>query len=220
MDISPQQLQLAGIYLVCLVISIGVHEYFHALVAHRLGDATPEGEGRLTLNPLAHADPVGTFALPLIAAFTAMPLLGWGRPVNTQPRNYTRKVSMRTGMAIVAAAGPFGNLVVAMIALGLAGVLNLAGVLSPQIAQVLLILIGLNVLLMVFNLIPLHPLDGGKILAAFLPPRFEHIDEFLQRYGPYMLIALVVVGGGVLSTLVAPFDQLTKVAWSIVVPNQ
>jgi Zn-dependent protease len=203
-----------GIYVVCLVLSIAVHEYFHALFADRLGDPTPESEGRLTLNPIAHADPVGTLALPIIAALTAMPLLGWGKPVPTQPRNYTRKVSMRAGLAIVAVAGPLGNLVLATIVTAIAFVVAASGFLTPEIESVLHTLVVLNVVLMVFNLLPIHPLDGGKILAAFLPPSLEFIDEFLAQYGGYIVIALVVLGGGLLGFVLWPFTNLVDAVWS------
>lgn len=215
--LNPEVLKTLGIYLVCLVISIGVHEYFHALFAHWLGDRTPEQEGRLTMNPIVHADPIGTFTMPIIASLTGMPLLGWGRPVPTQPQNYTRRVSMRTGLAIVAAAGPLGNLVVALVTLLLAFVLNVSGMLNQGLAEILITLLLLNIVLMVFNLLPLHPLDGGKILAAFLPPRLEYVDEFLMQYGGYILILLVVAGGPVLGTIVAPFMKAAAFLWQLVV---
>lgn len=193
-----------GLYLICLILSIAVHEYGHALAADRLGDPTPERGGRLSLNPIVHADPVGTLVMPIVAAFTGFPLLGWGRPVETQPSNYTRKISMRGGMAVVAAAGPFGNFVLAMITLGIAAVLARTMGISAGIHKVLITMLQLNVLLMLFNLLPLHPLDGGKILAAFLPSRLEYIDEFLQRYGMWILLGLVFLGGRLLGQLLGP----------------
>ncbi len=215
--ITSNDLKMVGIYLVCLVLSIAVHEYFHALFAHKLGDPTPESEGRLTLNPLVHADAIGTLAMPVIAAFWHLPLLGWGKPVPTQPRHYTRKVTMRGGMAIVAAAGPLGNLVLAVLVLVLAAGLNLAGFLHAQVAELLQTMLQLNILLMVFNLLPLHPLDGGKILAAFLPPRLEHVDDFLLRYGGMILIGLVVAGRGILGFLIAPFMLGAHWLWQTLV---
>ncbi|WP_181197354.1 site-2 protease family protein [Enhygromyxa salina] len=200
-----------GLYLVCLILSIAVHEYCHAVAADRLGDPTPEREGRVSLNPLVHADPVGTFIMPIVAAFTALPLLGWGRPVSTQPSNYTRKVSMRSGMALVAFAGPFGNFVLALLVLGIAAVMGRTMEISVGMHTVLTTMLQLNVLLMLFNLLPLHPLDGGKILAAFLPARLEHIDEFLVRYGMWILLGLVVLGGPLLGRLLGPvFDLVAR----------
>ncbi|EDM78308.1 peptidase M50 [Plesiocystis pacifica SIR-1] len=207
-DFSSETLVTIGIYLICLVASIGVHEYFHALAADRLGDPTPERQGRLTLNPIAHADPVGTLIMPIVAALTAMPLLGWGRPVETMPQNYRRDVSMRGGMAIVAAAGPFGNFVLVLLTLGVAAVVARTAGISPPIELLLQTMLQLNVLLMMFNLLPLHPLDGGKILAAFLPARFEYVDEFLMQYGPWILLGLVFLGGGLLGTVLYPVFEL------------
>ena len=207
-DFSNETLLKVGLYLICLVLSIAVHEYGHALVADRLGDPTPDREGRVSLNPLVHADPVGTLIMPIVAAFTALPLLGWGRPVQTQPSNYTRKVSMRGGMALVALAGPFGNLVLALLVLGIAALMGRTVGVSPGMHMVLMTMLQLNVLLLMFNLLPLHPLDGGKILAAFLPPRLEYIDDFLLQYGPYILLGLVFLGGGVLTRMLGPVFEI------------
>lgn len=216
--IASEDIKRAGIYLVCLVLSIAVHEYFHALFADRLGDPTPESEGRLTLNPIVHADPIGTLLLPLVLGLWGTNVLfGWGKPVPTQPRHYTRKVSMRTGLAIVAVAGPIGNLVLAGIVLGVAFGTSAAGVLNPQIEELLYTLLRLNLILMAFNLLPLHPLDGGKILAAFLPPKLEHIDEFLMRNGGYILVGLMVMGSRVLGLIFAPVLIAADFIWKAVV---
>lgn len=203
-DFSSETLMTVGLYLICLIISIAVHEYCHALVADRLGDPTPEREGRVSLNPIVHADPVGTLIMPIVAAFSGWPLLGWGRPVSTQPSNYTRKVSMRGGMALVAVAGPFANFVLALVVLGITAVVGHTMEISVGIDKLLRTMLQLNVLLMLFNLLPLHPLDGGKILAAFLPARFEYIDEFLVRYGMWILLGLVFLGGGLLGRVLGP----------------
>ncbi len=215
--ISPQFLSLVGIYVVCLVLSIAVHEYCHALAASKLGDPTPEQEGRLTLNPVSHADVVGTLILPVVAALGQWPLFGWGKPVPTQPRFYTRRVSMRGGMAIVAAAGPAGNVVLAGVVLGLAALLGTVDQLTPQTARVLQTLLHLNVVLCVLNLLPLHPLDGGKILAAFLPASLEYVDNFLLRYGGFIFIGLFLLGGRVLGALFAPFLRFADQLWWAVV---
>lgn len=217
MEFSSETLTTVGIYLICLVLSIAVHEYCHAVVADRLGDPTPGREGRLTLNPIAHADPIGTLLMPIVAAFTHMPLLGWGRPVNTQPSKYNRKVTMRGGMALVAVAGPFGNLVLVLVVLGIAAVLGRTMGISKPVEMLLHTMISLNVVLMLFNLLPLHPLDGGKILAAFLPTRLEYVDEFLLRWGPWMLLSLIVFGGPWLAALLAPVMTLVDSAYIVAV---
>jgi Zn-dependent protease len=204
MDFSSETLTMVGLYLICLILSIAVHEYGHALVADRLGDPTPDRDGRVSLNPLVHADPVGTLIMPIVAAFTGFPLFGWGRPVETQPSNYTRKISMRKGMALVAVAGPFGNLALALVVLGIAAVLARTMGIDQGMNELLMTMLQLNVVLMLFNLLPLHPLDGGKILAAFLPTRLEYIDDFLLRYGPWILLVLVLLGGGLLGRVLGP----------------
>jgi Zn-dependent protease len=218
MDFSSETLTTVGIYLICLVLSIAVHEYCHALAADRLGDPTPKSQERLTLNPVAHADPIGTLLMPIIAAFTHMPLLGWGRPVETTPSRYTRKITMRGGMALVAVAGPFGNLVLVLVSLGIAALLaRTTGHVDPAAAVLLQAMIGLNVLLMVFNLLPLHPLDGGKILAAFLPARLDYVDEFLLQYGRWIVFGLVVFGGRWLGMLIAPVMVVVERAYIVAV---
>ena len=216
-DFSSETLMTIGIYLICLILSIAVHEYCHALAADRLGDSTPEREGRLSLNPVVHADPVGTLIMPIVAAFTALPLLGWGRPVETQPQNYTRKISMRGGMAIVAVAGPFGNLVLTLVVLGIAAGMARTVGLSEGVDMLLRTMVQLNVLLMLFNLLPLHPLDGGKILAAFLPTRYDHVDDFLLRYGPWIVLGLVFLAGGFLFALMQPVFQLVDQMYDVAV---
>ncbi len=199
-----------GIYVCCLIASIAVHEYSHALAAHRLGDRTPESQGRLTLNPVAHADPVGTLLLPVLAALFRLPLFGWGRPVETQPSNYTRKYSMRTGMAIVAIAGPLSNLVLALGVTLIASIMSRVGVLNAATLEVVIIFITLNLVLMIFNLLPLHPLDGGKVLAFLLPTRAEWIDEWSQQYGWTVLLALLILGGPIFQRMLWPAGWLTS----------
>lgn len=216
-DFSNETLVTVGLYLICLIISIAIHEYCHAVAADRLGDSTPEQQGRLSLNPLVHADPVGTFIMPIVAAFTSLPLLGWGRPVETQPRNYTRKLSMRKGMALVAVAGPFGNFVLILVVLGVAALMGRTMGISEGMNMLLTTMLQLNVLLMLFNLLPLHPLDGGKILAAFLPARLEYIDDFLLRYGTWILLGLVLLGGPLLGKVLGPVFNLVGRAYFVAV---
>ncbi|WP_434415222.1 site-2 protease family protein [Nannocystis pusilla] len=183
------------VFVVCLVLATAVHEFAHAYTADRLGDPTPGREGRLTLNPLAHADPIGTIALPLFAGLTRAPLFGWGRPVNTQPRYYNRKVSMRGGMALVAFAGPLSNVLQALLVVLLAWGLVAAGINSSTHANlfgVLGLFFIMNITLAVFNLLPVHPLDGGKVLAWLLPSRAQGIDDFLAKWGWAILLALLL----------------------------
>jgi Zn-dependent protease len=208
--LGAADLRNAGVVLICLVISIAVHEFSHAWAATKLGDPTPEGEGRLTLNPMAHADPIGTLALPIMLTLLYPGMLfGWGKPVNTQSRFFTRKVTMRGGMAIVAAAGPLSNLFLSVLALALAWVLAQTGVISGHLPYThpLRVFFALNVILFVFNLLPIHPLDGGKVLGWLLGARRQHIDDFFLRYGWIVILSLMMLG--VLSILLSPFMQFS-----------
>ncbi len=202
---DADRLRTAGLVVICLILSVTIHEFAHAFAAHKLGDGTPEAQGRLTLSPMAHADPIGTLVLPLVmGVMNPQFLFGWGRPVQTQPRNYTRKISMRGGMAIVAFAGPMSNLLQAGLTLGVVAALSAAGVFSSAayLREPFRIFFSLNVLLFLFNLLPIHPLDGGKVLSWAFGPKFEPVDDFLQRYGGILLIVLVL--SGVLGYLLGP----------------
>lgn len=210
MNIGAAQVRQAVIFVLCLIAAVSVHEFSHALAAHKLGDPTPQSQGRLTLNPLAHYDVIGTLALPLILALTSPFLFGWGRPVDTQPRHYTRKVSMRSGMALVAFAGPLSNLVLAALTVLVVWGLSLSGVLTGPLAfdNPIRVFFTLNLLLFVFNLLPIHPLDGGKVLSWLLGPKYEHVDTFLLRWGGLILIVLVISPIPILGWLFGPIFKL------------
>jgi Zn-dependent protease len=209
--IGAADLRRAGIYVLCMIAAVAVHEFSHAFAAHRLGDPVPEGQGRLTLNPMAHADPVGTVLLPLsLSVFAPGMLVGWGRPVETQPRNYTRRITMRGGMALVAFAGPLSNLLLAILTLGVLWGMSTAGVLGtgPDNAHPLVVFYVLNLVLFMFNLLPVHPLDGGKVLGWLLGARYQHVDDFLARYGWVILVVLMVGAPQVLGWLFGPIVDL------------
>ncbi len=208
LSLGASELRQIAIFVVCLVISVSVHEFAHAFAADRLGDPTPSREGRLTLNPVSHADPIGTIALPIMAGLFHLPLLGWGRPVPTQPSKYTRKISMRGGLALVAFAGPLSNLLQAALTLAVLKLMAVAGVSSRGLAEILLIFFRLNLILFAFNLLPLHPLDGGKILSWMLPTRLAFIDEFLGRWGGLILLVLVLALPRVLGVMLRPIYLL------------
>jgi Zn-dependent protease len=212
LGLTATDVRAALMFVLCLVVATAFHEFAHAIVADRLGDPTPGREGRVTLNPLAHADPIGTLALPVMAGLLHLPVFGWGRPVMTQPRYYTRRFSMRAGMAMVSFAGPLANVAQAMVTLGVIKLLLLAGVDRPGLMEVLATFFMLNVTLAFFNLLPIHPLDGGKILAWMLPARFEHIDDTLARYGWTILLALMLIPG-LLQTLFTPVGYV--VVWGL-----
>ncbi len=173
-------------WLIALVVAITVHEFAHALAADRLGDPTPRLQGRLTLNPLAHLDPLGTLML-LIARF------GWGKPVVFDPFNLKNP---QRDAAIISFAGPVSN-----IALATALSLILRAFLSGPYAMVAYIIIQpiiiMNVFLAIFNLVPIHPLDGFKIVGGLLPAEYARQWQELESYGMIFLLFLVfpVFGG-------------------------
>ncbi|MBI4033108.1 MAG: site-2 protease family protein [Candidatus Blackburnbacteria bacterium] len=184
-----------ALWVAALLVAITIHEFSHALLADRLGDPTPRVQGRLTLNPLAHLDPLGTLMLILVR-------FGWGKPVEFDPYNLQNP---RRDAAIISFAGPASNLILA-IALSAVVRTAVATQFTPELVlAVLLPFIYLNVVLAVFNLIPIHPLDGGKILVGLLPQESAHSwDMFLRRYGIVILLLLVFpLFGGV--PLVAQF---------------
>ena len=171
-----------------LIISITVHEFFHSLAADRLGDPTPRSLGRLTLNPLAHADPIGTILLPLISAFTGIPTIGWAKPVPIDPYNFKNP---KRDEIIVSLAGPAGNLLLAILC---SLIIKIIG--APSQLFYLPILINLS--LAIFNLIPVPPLDGSKIFLNLLPTEKSiQWQETFDRYGFILLIILVFlpIGG-------------------------
>ena len=217
-------------YIVPMLLSLTVHEYSHARVAHWLGDDTAAMQGRLTLNPLAHADPIGTFLMPIVAQLAGgLPLIGWAKPVPVSPQRFTRRVTMHVGMALTAAAGPISNLVLMVLAVvGMriaveATGLDLAGLLVVQegqkmtsvnvIAHLLLILAFMNAGLCVFNLIPVPPLDGSRLLPRFLQPYLAP----LQAVSYFLLMAIVFFAGGIIRVPIAYL--LIGAFWLVGLPN-
>ena len=163
-----------------ILIAITVHEFSHGLAAHGLGDPTPRRQGRLTLNPLSHLDLLGTLML-FVANF------GWAKPVQVNP--FMFKGDRQRGMLLVALAGPLSNLLVALLG---AILYNLFGKTGYYTAIFLNYLVLINVYLAVFNLIPVPPLDGSKILAGVLPRRYHEYIYQLEAYGPFILMFLIL----------------------------
>ncbi|MFY9175532.1 MAG: site-2 protease family protein [Peptococcia bacterium] len=184
-----------------VLLALSFHEFAHGYVAYRLGDPTPKIQGRLTLNPLAHLDLLGTLMM-FIARF------GWAKPVQVNPLNF--KGDRMRGMMLVSLAGPLSNILIAFIGLLL---YNLLGVYAYdfiirhyRIELFLITLIYLNVYLSIFNLIPLPPLDGSKILLGILPRRYYNSYFNLERYAPIILILLILTG--ITSRVLAPIAAL------------
>lgn len=184
-----------------VLIAITFHEYAHAFAATKLGDDTPMLQGRLTLNPMKHVDPVG-FALLLFAGF------GWGKPVQINPRNFNRKYSIEAGEAIVSVAGPIMNFVLAVVfALIYAALYRFAPTfiitqVGAIVFDMLLYLVMINIGLGVFNLIPLPPLDGSKILIKFLP--YNAKQWFRNKETIFYIIFLVLWISGLTGYIISP----------------
>jgi Zn-dependent protease len=174
-----------------LVLSLSFHEAAHAWAADRLGDPTARTLGRLTLNPLAHIDWIGTVLFPLIAIYSNFPLIGWAKPV---PVNMRQLKSPRRDFAIVAAAGPASNVVLAIAFTLLYAVLGGDLGIPSQMAQLIYLGVSLNVLLAVFNLLPVPPLDGGNVLAGLLPESLAQVIDQLRPWGFLILYALLFTG--------------------------
>lgn len=183
------------------LFSLSFHEAAHGYVASKLGDPTAKFMGRVTLNPLPHMDPIGTFLLPVIGFFTGGFIFGWGKPVPVDYRNLHR---WKRDSVLVSGAGPASNLLLAIL---IAGGLQLASKFHPEWFDPALnyqasLFVGgmvqalfLNLALTFFNLIPIYPLDGQKILTGLLPLNLARpFDEFMSRYGSLILIGLLVTG--------------------------
>jgi Zn-dependent protease len=181
----------AVLFLAALILSVSVHEFGHALVATKLGDPLPASQGRLSLSPMRHIDLVGTIIFPLVMFFASFPLLGWGRPVETDRSRYTRRLSPATGNLLVSLAGPFMNLVLAGVVSLLLLLAARAGLIGAATFDSLFNhLVALNLLLLFLNLLPMPPLDGGAILESALPRSQQGIVRFLSRWGFIVLFGL------------------------------
>jgi Zn-dependent protease len=182
-----------------VLVSLTVHEAAHAWTAERLGDPTARMLGRVSLNPMVHIDPIGTLLLPLIAAYTGLPIIGWAKPV---PVNISRLRNGRRDFMLVAAAGPVSNIAQAVVGALILRVL-LAGGLTPGLwSSILAAYVSINLLLAFFNLVPVPPLDGGNVLAGLLPASAANVFIALRQYGFILLYALMLTG--VLSAIVLP----------------
>ena len=167
-----------------LLIALTVHEFAHAAMAVKMGDPTPRLLGRLTLNPIAHLDPLGLIMLWLFQ-------FGWAKPVPINPGYFKNS---RKGLMLVSFAGPGANILTALITALLLGFLVKLGMLTSGWTKVLWLTYSYNLLFAVFNLLPVPPLDGSKIVSSLLPPAQSHAFERIERYGPFILIALIYLG--------------------------
>lgn len=204
------------IYMVVLLLAISVHEAGHAWMSYKFGDDTAYLLGRVTLNPVAHTDPIGTLLIPIVAfilgsvggALGSIPLIGWGKPTPVNPRKWDR---YNLANVMVSIAGVLGNLILLIIGFVAARIMLTQGFeildFFGRSTNPLAILVGnmmmLNLSLFVFNLLPFPPLDGSKILATFLPASAEPILNVLEQFGFLILMFLIYIG--VFRLIITPF---------------
>jgi Zn-dependent protease len=196
------------IYMVVLLLAISAHEAGHAWMSWKYGDDTAYLLGRVTLNPVAHTDPVGTLLLPILSfifgaiggALGAIPLIGWGKPTPVNPRKWTK---YKQANVMVSIAGILANIFIAVVSFTIFKILLSYGIFNAENIQegfgkifvtLFLNLIFLNVSLAIFNLLPFPPLDGSKVLSTFLPARFQPILDMMEQYGFLILMALIYFG--------------------------
>lgn len=180
-----------------LAISISFHEAAHAWTALKLGDPTAKHQGRVSLNPFDHIDPIGTVLLPLFLMISGLPVFGWAKPTPFNPWNLQNP---KRDSALISLAGPLANFTLAII---------VSLIFRLTSFDMLLPIITLNLTLGFFNLIPIHPLDGSKVVGGLLPKHLYYQWVTLERYGPIFLLALFFFGGGFISLVLNPLLQLS-----------
>jgi Zn-dependent protease len=213
------QIAMAFNWLLALVLSLSCHEWGHAFAAKLQGDDTAEQEGRLTLNPIAHIDIMGTLVLPLVMLLSSGGMLGWAKPV---PVNLRKLKNERWGHMLVAAAGPAVNLALCFVFIVFLS-LYVAEIGQPSEGDLVMAfampMIQLNAILAVFNLIPIAPLDGGTVFPAFLPNSLRTMyDEYVAPYGMFILIALLISGSlGWISQIASTYIGMVSLVVSSVI---
>lgn len=188
-----------------LLIALTIHEYAHARVAVYMGDLTPKFLGRLTLNPVAHLDPIGLVMLWLVQ-------LGWAKPVPINPNNFCE---WRKAMILVSFAGPGANIILAFVIALIIGVLGKLGLLFGIMYKVLQMTYVYNLIFAVFNLVPVPPLDGSKILASILPTQYAQYFNYFEQYGTIILIGLICFG--IINDITYPITSLLDIIIRFVV---
>ena len=209
-DSFTSGIQTVALQFVPFMLAVVAHEFAHGWAAARFGDSTAKDAGRLTLNPLPHIDPIGTLLFPLINMFTGIPLLfGWARPVPIDPRRFRK---LRVGLFWVAFAGPLMNFALALLS-SFAFVSVVVWMpedfyLHEPLKGMALISVSLNFALGIFNLLPLPPLDGSRMIESFLPLRFARKYESFARYSTLILLGLFFTGA--IRVIHGPIEFLTR----------
>lgn len=191
---------LSILQIAALVVAVIFHEYSHGRIAEVLGDPTARRRGRLTLNPLVHIDPFGSVILPLLLIASGSPILfGWAKPVPISPSYFKNP---RQGMMYVGASGPASNLLMAVAA----GALHRTGLLQsiPLLGNFLLQLVFINIVLAIFNLIPIPPLDGSRVAAALIPLHMQRTYATLERYGILILFVVLIFFNRLFWAIIGP----------------
>lgn len=191
-----------------LLVSLSIHEAAHAWAADLLGDPTARQLGRLTVNPVAHIDPIGTLLLPAISIFSGLPIIGWAKPV---PVNLHQLRHPRRDFMYIAAAGPASNLAQALLLAGAARLMYPDGLVAGFAGELLLSAVFLNVLLALFNLIPVPPLDGGNVIGGLLPERTASAYDRLVRPWGFLILYAVLLSGLFARFIVPPAEDLTRI---------
>lgn len=191
---------LSILQIAALVVAVIFHEYSHGRIAELLGDPTARRMGRLTLNPLPHIDLFGSIILPILLIFSGSPIVfGWAKPVPINPSYFENP---RRGMMYVGVSGPASNLLMA----AAAGALHRTGLLQPVplLGNFLLQLVFINIVLAIFNLIPIPPLDGSRVAAALIPPHMQHTYATLERYGILILFVVLIFFNRLFWVIIGP----------------